>query len=45
MCYIFTPLQALFSDPCNDETDQISKVRRQVHEVQDVMTQNIGNNN
>lgn len=38
---VLSSQMALFSDPCNDETDQISKVRRQVHEVQDVMTQNI----
>ena len=34
--------QALFSDSSYDETDQISKVRREVDEVKDVMTQNIG---
>ncbi|KAK2563715.1 Thymocyte nuclear protein 1 [Acropora cervicornis] len=38
---VLSSQMALFSDPFNDETDQISKVRRQVHEVQDVMTQNI----
>lgn len=32
---------ALFSGPSYDETDQISKVRREVNEVKDVMTQNI----
>ena len=36
------PLQSLFSDPGHDDTDQISKVRREVNEVKDVMTQNIG---
>lgn len=32
---------SLFSDPGHDDTDQISKVRREVNEVKDVMTQNI----
>lgn len=35
-------LQSLFSDPGYGETDQISRVRREVDEVKDVMTQNIG---
>lgn len=40
-CILF-PAQALFSDSGDDDTDQISKVRREVNEVKDVMTQNIG---
>ena len=41
-CVYLFPLQSLFSDPGHDDTDQISKVRREVNEVKDVMTQNIG---
>lgn len=32
---------SLYSDPGYDESDQISKVRREVNEVKDVMTENI----
>lgn len=32
---------SLYSDPGYDESDQISKVRKEVNEVKDVMTQNI----
>lgn len=38
---VLSSQMTLFSDPSHDETDQISKVRREVNEVKDVMTQNI----